>query len=165
MSTVAEQLRHARESQKITVDKVAEITKFRSDHIRSVENGSYNCFSAQIYVKGFVRTYAGLLKLDVPQIMTVLEGELRTSEKFSEPPPLVERKRTLVDFLTLYFSRVDLKKTAIIVVTLIVILIVFLSVAAWKRNKNSDPLQNLPAGVYQTKPNSGETLPVPPARR
>lgn len=165
MPTVAEQLRSARETQKISVEKVAEITKFRADHIRAVENGSYDVFSAQIYVKGFVRTYANLLKLDIPQIMALLDVELGKSEKFREPPPLVERQRTIVDILTLYFSRVDLKKTLIIGGALVIILIVIASVVAWRKNKNSDPLKNLSPGVYQSRSNSGDTLPVPPARR
>lgn len=164
MPTVAEQLRNARETQKLSVDKVAEITKFRADHIRSVENGNYNCFSAQIYVKGFVRNYAGLLKLDIPQIMSVLEAELGKSEKFSEPPPLVERERTIVDFLTLQLSRLDLKKTAIVGGVVVIALIVFFTVSASRKSKTEDPLKNLPAGVYQPKPNSGETLPLPPVK-
>jgi len=165
MPTVAEQLRQAREAQKISVEKVAEITKFRTDHIRSVEDGNYNCFSAQVYVRGFVRTYAKLLKLDIPQMMSALDAELGKSEKFRDPPPLVERQRTIVDFLTLCLSRVDLKKAAIFGGAAVVILIVSLSVMTARRNKNSNPLKNLPAGVYQSKSNSGETLPLPPARR
>lgn len=165
MSTVAEQLRDARETQKLSVEKVAEVTKFRSDHIRAVENGNYNVFSAQVYVRGFVRTYANLLKLDIPQIMAALDAELGKSEKFREPPPLVERQRTIVDFLTLYFSRVDLKKAAIFGGAAVVILIVSLSVMAARRNKHSDPLKNLQPGIYQSKSNSGETLPLPSTHR
>ncbi len=165
MATVSEQLRNARESQKLTVDKVAEVTKFRGDHIRSVENGNYNCFSAQIYVKGFVRSYATLLKLDLPQIMATLEAELHKTEKFSEPPPLVDRERTIVDFLTLQLSRLDLKKTAIVVAVIVVAAIVFFSVTAFRKSKTEDPLKNLPAGVYQPKANSGETLPLPPSHK
>jgi cytoskeletal protein RodZ len=160
MPSVAEQLRQAREAQNLPVEKVAEITKYRADHIRSVEQGNYNCFSAQVYVRGFVRTYATLLKLDVPQMMSALDAELNKTEKFREPPPLVERKRTFVDLVTLYFSRVDLKKTVILGGAALVILVVALSVLAWQRNKKSDPLKNLPPGVYQPK-NSGETLPLP----
>ena len=165
MPTVAEQLRHAREAQKLSVEKVAEVTKFRTDHIRAVEQGDYNVFSAQVYVRGFVRTYAALLKLDIPQIMSALNAELGRSEKFRDPPPLAERQRTIVDFLTLYFSRVDLKKTAIAGGAALVILVVSLSVMAARRSKQSDPLKNLQPGIYHSKSNSGETLPLPPTRR
>ena len=56
MSTVAEQLRQAREAQKLTIQELAEITKIRSDHIRALEEGNFNVFPAPVYIRGFVRT-------------------------------------------------------------------------------------------------------------
>src|SRR6266404_9003813 len=69
MSTVAEQLHLAREAKNLTVHQVAEVTKIRTDHIRALEEGNFNIFSAPVYIKGFVRTYATLLKLDVAEVM------------------------------------------------------------------------------------------------
>src|SRR5215467_11453204 len=80
MSTVAEQLRAAREAQKLTVQELAEITKIRTDHIRALEEGNFNVFSAPVYIRGFVRTCSTLLKLDVPQVMSTLERELGQTE-------------------------------------------------------------------------------------
>ena len=84
--TVAEQLHLAREAKSLTIKQVAEITKIRSDHIRALEEGNFNAFSAPVYIRGFVRAYAGLLKLDVPRIMAKLDLELGATEKFREPP-------------------------------------------------------------------------------
>lgn len=165
MSTVAQQLREAREAQKLSIQQVADFTKFRNDHIRAVEEGNYSVFSAKVYVRGFVRSYATLLKLNVTQIMAALDAELAQSKKFREPPPLVERQRGVVDLVTLYFSKVDLKKAAMIGGAIAFLLILLLSVVAWRRHKNSDPLKDLSPGVYQPRSTSGETLPVPPARR
>ena len=64
MSTVAEQLRAAREAKNLSVEQIAEITKMRSDHVRALEEGNYGAFSAPVYIRGFVRTYSRLLKLD-----------------------------------------------------------------------------------------------------
>src|SRR3974390_3042864 len=69
VSTVAEQLRTSRESRHLTVEQVAEITKIRTDHLRALEEGNFDVFSAPVYIRGFVRSYSTLLKLDVPQIM------------------------------------------------------------------------------------------------
>ena len=93
MPTVAEQLRAAREAKKLTVQQVADATKIRTDHIRALENGNFNVFSAPIYIRGSVKNYATMLKLDVPQIMAALDAELKGTEKFSEPPPLVEASK------------------------------------------------------------------------
>src|SRR5438270_281588 len=107
MSTVAEQLHLAREAQSLTVHQVAEVTKIRTDHIRALEEGNFNVFSAPVYIRGFVRTYAALLKLDVPHVMASLDGELGKTEKFREPPPLTDQKRGILDFLTLQLSKLN----------------------------------------------------------
>ncbi len=110
MSTVAEQLRQAREARNLTVQQVVEITKIRTDHLRALEEGNFDVFSAPVYIRGFVRTYSTLLKLDVPQIMAALEAELAQTTKFAEPPPLAERPRGVLDFLMLQLSKVDWRK-------------------------------------------------------
>ena len=93
MPTVAEQLRAAREARKLTVQQVADATKIRTDHIRALEEGNFNVFSAPIYIRGSVKNYATMLKLDVPQLLAALDAELKGTEKFSEPPPLVEQRK------------------------------------------------------------------------
>ena len=90
MPTVAEQLRRAREEQKLNIYQVAEITKIKTDHIRALESGHYDTFSAPVYIRGFVRTYAKLLKLDESQIIADLETEMGQSQKFRELPPLTQ---------------------------------------------------------------------------
>ena len=101
MASVAEQLRAAREAQQLTIHQIAEITNVRADHIRAIEQGNYDVFSAPIYIRGFVRSYCKILKLDAGQIVAALNEELDQTEKFSEPPPLSDEPNTIVDFLTL----------------------------------------------------------------
>src|ERR1044071_4768738 len=125
MSTVAEQLRQAREAQKMTVHQLAEITKIRTDHIQALEEGNFNVFSAPVYIRGFVRTYATLLKLDVPATMAELDAELGRTEKFSEPPPLTDEPRTFVDWLMLQLSKVDWRKGSLVIGGLVAVIIVF----------------------------------------
>src|ERR1700689_648220 len=107
MSTVAVHLPPPFHAQNLSVNQVAEVTKIRGDHIRALEEGNFDTFSAPVYIRGFVRTYAGLLKLDVPQVMATLDGELGKTEKFREPPPLSDQKRGVLDFLTLQLSKLN----------------------------------------------------------
>ncbi|MFO1476075.1 MAG: helix-turn-helix domain-containing protein [Verrucomicrobiota bacterium] len=167
MSTVAEQLRLGREDKKLTVHQVADVTKIRTDHIRALEEGNFNVFSAPVYIRGFVRTYATLLKLDVPKIMSTLDAELGRTEKFSEPPPLTDQKRGPLDFVTLQLSMVNWRKSLIGLGVLGAILVVALIVLAVKHSRKHDPLTGVAPGVYQpTNRPSGVTLPVPaPAPR
>src|SRR5450432_4145487 len=139
MPTVAEQLRDAREAKKLTVHQVAEKTKIRTDHVRALEEGNFSVFSAPIYIRGSVKNYATLLKLDVPQIMAALDAELNRTEKFSEPPPLSEPPRnTLVDRLTLLLAKFNWKLGVVGVGIFGIVLIVALIGFIWKQHKKSD---------------------------
>jgi len=168
MPTVAEQLRTAREARKLTVYQVAETTKIRTDHIRALEDGNFDVFVAPVYIRGFVRTYATLLKLDVPQTMSMLEEELAKTEKFSEPPPLSNQPRGALDFFTLMLSRLDWRKTGLIAGLLVFVGLVVGIYALIRHFHSRDPLADLKPGIYQpTNTSSSDTLPLtnPPARR
>jgi cytoskeleton protein RodZ len=161
MSTVAEQLRQGREARGLTVEQVAEITKIRADHLRALEEGNFNVFSAPVYIRGFVRTCSTLLKLDVPKVMAALDAELKQDEKFAEPPPFTDRPRGVLDFIMLQLSRVDWRKSLIALTVAVVLGCVVLGYLAWHRYR-ADPLKGLKPGVYHsTQHVSGETLPLP----
>lgn len=166
MSTVAEQLQHAREAKNLTIEQVAEITKIRGDHLRALESGNFDVFSAPVYIRGFVRTYSTLLKLDVPQVMSALDGELGRTNKFSEPPPLSDRSRGVLDFLALQLSKIDWVKAVIVLGILLVFGGIITGVAVWRHQRSKDPLRGLKPGMYQSNPrSSGETLPLPPPKK
>jgi cytoskeletal protein RodZ len=163
MATVGEQLRTAREAQKLDVYRVAEVTKIRTDHIRALEAGDYDQFVAPVYIRGFVRGYATLLKLDVPQIMAALNAELGQTEKFSEPPALSPVNRTPVDVVMLQLSRVNWQKAGILVVGLALVGAIGGGFYAWWHRKTADPLAGLKPPLYQsTQSVSGDVLPLPP---
>jgi cytoskeletal protein RodZ len=168
MPTVAEQLRAARETQKLTINQIAETTKIRTDHIRALEAGDFNVFTAPVYIRGFVRTYATLLKLDVPQVMAALDGELRRTEKFREPPSLSGEPRGVLDFIMLQLSKVNWQKGLLVLAGAALLLIVMVVIWFSRKHRSADPLSGLPAAVYQpTQHQSGETLPLPapPSRK
>lgn len=162
MSTVAEQLHLAREAKSLTVHQVAEVTKIRTDHIRALEEGNFDVFSAPVYIRGFVRTYATLLKLDVVKLMAALDGELGQTEKFHEPPPLTNQRRSVVDFITLQLSKVNLRTAVPALIAVAVLVIIVSIVLAVRNHQTKDPLAHLDPGVYKPA-QSGEilTLPVP----
>lgn len=162
MSTVAEQLHQAREARHLSVEQVAEITKIRTDHLRALEEGNFNVFSAPVYIRGFVRTYSTLLKLDVPQVMAALDGELGQTRKFAEPPPLSPRSRGVLDFLMLQFSKIDWRKGLLGLGLAVLLAGLALGCLALWQYRKSDPLKNLKPAVYQSSQRpAGETLPLP----
>jgi cytoskeletal protein RodZ len=158
MSTVAEQLRAAREARKLTIQQVADATKIRTDHIRALEEGNFNVFSAPIYIRGSVKNYAMLLKLDVAEITAALNAELGRTENFSEPPPLTEVTKTPIDHLMFLLSKLNWKFGMAGAAVLAVVLAVYF---AGRHHKRSDPLAGLQPAVYQSA-NLGQTLPLAP---
>ena len=162
MSTVAEQLRKGREAQNLTVQQLAEISKIRSDHIRALEEGNFDVFSAPVYIRGFVRTCSTLLKLDVAQVMAALDEELSEHKKFSEPPPFTDSPRGPLYFITLILSKVDWRKGVIALGMIAILGIVAGVILIWRHHARTDPLSGLKPGMYHpTNAPSGETLPVP----
>jgi cytoskeletal protein RodZ len=160
MSTVAEQLRAAREAKNLTVEQVAESTKIRTDHIRALEEGNFNVFSAPIYIRGSVKNYGSWLKLDTVQILTALDAELSGTKNFAAPPPLGESKKTWLDHATLILAKLNWKLGLAGIVVVAVMVLAGSSFLAWRHHQKSDPLKNLPPAVYSPA-NSGDTLPLP----
>jgi len=162
MSTVAEQLHQAREAKHLTVEQIAEITKIRADHLRALEQGNFDMFSAPVYIKGFVRTYSTLLKLDVPRVMSALEWELGQTKKFAEPPPLSSSPKGFLDFIMLQLSKIDWRQGILGLAAGLVLLGAVLGYVTWRHYRATDPLKGLKPGMYQPPKNSsGETLPLP----
>jgi cytoskeletal protein RodZ len=162
MTTVAEQLQRTREAKSLSINQVAEVTKIRTDHIRAIEEGNFDVFAAPVYIRGFVRTYAVMLKLDVGDIMSALEKELGKTEKFREPPALSEHKRGILDFLTLQLSKLNWRVASVLGGALLLIGIIWFCASLLRHHRSSDPLGDLAPGTYQPS-SSGETVPLPPA--
>ena len=164
MPTVSEQLRLARESQQLSIHQVAEVTKIRTDHLRALDEGNYDVFTAPVYIKGFVRTYANLLKLDVPSIMASLDQELSRSPCFAEPPALTPPNRTFLDRLMYMLSKIKWKFLLPVAGTALLAWGVIWGFQAWRHARDQDPLSRLGPGLLQSS-GSGpvDTLPLPSA--
>jgi cytoskeletal protein RodZ len=168
MSTVAEQLRQAREARHLTLQQVADITKIRTDHLRALEKGDFDVFSAPVYIRGFVRSYSTLLKMEVPQVMAALEQELRQTTKFAEPPSLSGPPRGLLDAFMLQLSKVDWRRGLGVLGALVVVAALLAAYPVWRHYQTTDPLSGLKPGAYHSNSNApGQTLPLPapPPRR
>lgn len=161
MPTVAQQLRQGREAKTLSIHQVAESTKLKTDQIRALEEGNYDYFTAAIYLRGSVRTYANLLKLDTTELLTQLEAELVSTKKFGADAPAPQRKRTGVDSLMLVLSRLNWGVAATIIAIGAIALAGGISYRAWKNRKMAGPLKKLSSGMYQPAEPAGETLPLP----
>jgi len=159
MPTVGEQLRTAREAQNLAIHQVADMTKIRGDHIRALEEGNFSVFSAPVYIRGFVRTYATLLKLDATQVLKQLGLELSDSGR--QEPNFGRPAGGILDDAMFQFSKY-LRPLAIpAIITLIIVVAFAVTYFGWIRYRNKDPLEGLGPGLYQAPP-AHATLPMPP---
>ncbi len=161
MPTVAEQLRAAREAQGLTVYQIADATKIKTDHVRAMDEGDFDVFCASVFLRGFVRTYAASLKLDVPSIMTALDQELSGTAKFSEPPPLTNDRRGVLDWITYVLSRIHWSVALPLLLVSLLIIGGILGYRAWVTHQSEDPLSKLGSGMNQQEKAPGKTLPIP----
>lgn len=159
MPTVAEQLRQAREQRGWTINQLADATKIRTDHIRALEEGNYNVFAAPVYIQGFVRTCATLLKLDTPKVMADLDGELGATKKFREHPRLTGDSRGVVDYIMLQFSKINWRVGLPVAILGIVLVGGIIAYRTIKIRQSEDPLKNLGPGIYQPKKSTDVIIP------
>lgn len=165
MASVGEQLRGAREKQGLSLSEIVERTKLRADHVRALEEGNYDIFAAPVYVRGFVRSYASLLKLNVPAVLADLEAELGQSRHLQESTQLTKPAPGLLDVLMLYLSKVKWGITLVVTGAALTIYLFIVGYRAWRTHQATDPLAGLGPGLYQpAQTNAGELLPLPPTR-
>ncbi|MDF3055848.1 MAG: family transcriptional regulator [Rariglobus sp.] len=69
MQTIGERLEEARKRKGISIREAAEATKIRGDYLHKYENNQFDIKLPEIYVRGFLRTYAIYLKLPGEKII------------------------------------------------------------------------------------------------
>lgn len=166
MPTVGEQLRAAREARKLRVQEVAKATNMRTDHIIALEEGNYAPFPAPVYIRGSIRSYAKLLKLDVMAIMADLAAEMdqetHAEDSLTGPKP----RRGVLDFVALQLARFGWKRSAVALGIVAVLILILLIRAMRSGEPESDPLADLPPPTYQPANSSdGGYLPLPGTNR
>jgi len=166
MPTVGEQLRAAREARKLRVQQVAEATNMRTDHIIALEEGNYAPFPAPVYIRGSVRSYAKLLKLDVMPLMESLSAELEQQISAEALPAGPRHRRGALDFLALQLVRFGWKRTLIVLLGIAAIALILWIRSSGSGEAGNDPLSELPPPTYQpAQNNGGGYLPLPGTNR
>lgn len=160
MGMLGDKLRDAREKSNRTIRDLSDQTKIRSDHLEALEEGHYEVFSAPVYIRGFVRSYAQALRLNVAEILSDLDDELGQTERFKEHPRLTDEKKGVLDFVMLQLSKINWTVALPLLLLALILLVAVFSYRIYTNSKNADPLKDLGPGMYQP-PTAGETLPIP----
>ena len=88
MQSIGERLEEARKRRGISIREAAETTKIRSEFLAGFEENSFDLNLPEVYVRGFLRTYANLLKINPDKIVTdytaTLLGESKSRKESRE---------------------------------------------------------------------------------
>jgi hypothetical protein len=66
-------LRTARECRGISLEKASRDTRIHSQYLQALERESFQALRADVYVRGFLRSYSSYLGLDARKVITVYE--------------------------------------------------------------------------------------------
>lgn len=84
--SVGRQLRQAREAAQLSRDEVAQSLKFSPRQIEALEADNYGALPGATIVRGFVRSYARLLKLEADPLLQQLEPVMPSMPAEVRPP-------------------------------------------------------------------------------
>lgn len=91
MKITGEMLKSERINQKLSVQDVAASLKLSVKIISSIEAGNIEVLPAKTFVRGFVKSYAQLLKLDSDLVLRQFQEEMGTTNPLPKvPPPVAE---------------------------------------------------------------------------
>lgn len=85
MQTIGERLEEARKRKGISIREAAEATKIRSDYLHKFESNQFDLNLAEIYVRGFLRTYAQYLHLPSDKLINDYAALGRSQPRTRQP--------------------------------------------------------------------------------
>jgi transcriptional regulator with XRE-family HTH domain len=81
MQTIGERLEEARKRKGVSIREAADATKIRGEYLQKLESNSFNLNLPDIYVRGFLRSYASYLKLPAAEKITADYNAIAGAEK------------------------------------------------------------------------------------
>jgi cytoskeletal protein RodZ len=104
--TVGRLFQKEREEKKVSLETVSRETRISLPFLQAIEEDAYQLIPAETYVRGFIRSYAKLLHLNVDEILDLYRHQADPSppgldeQNISSNGPLKQITNHLFDFLT-----------------------------------------------------------------
>ena len=95
--SVAEQIRSARIEQDLSIDWVADQMRLPDEYIENLETGAYTNFRDLAIVRGYIRIYAQLLRLNADDLVKQFQSEVDIGGDLQETPQIASDKNANVD--------------------------------------------------------------------
>jgi cytoskeleton protein RodZ len=109
MKLTGELLKNERLNKNLSVQDVAQALKLSSKIVNSIEAGDTASLPAKTFVRGFVKSYAQLLKLDTDSVLRQFQEEMGSTTPLPKTPPPTQSSSRAESFKT---SKPTPKQTA-----------------------------------------------------
>lgn len=163
MRTTGALFRAERERRRETVQQVADATKIKGDHIRAIEADDWRAFSAPVYVRGFVKTYARHLRLDELALIAQLEEELAGREDLSDAGGSRPLRRGSLDFVMMKLALLRWQVLFPLALGIATVVTAWWGWHAWQRRPAPAAVSVTGNRLYQPRSAPAPTLlPLPP---
>lgn len=86
MQTIGERLEEARKRKGTSIREAAEATKIRGDYLQKFESNQFDIGLSELYVRGFLRTYASYLKIPSERLVSDYRALAPTSNEKPRTP-------------------------------------------------------------------------------
>lgn len=149
--TLGEFLQQAREKKKWTVEHIAEQLKLKISTVKALEANAYQEIGGMVYVKGYLRSYAKLLYVNVDKALEQLTEahESHSSEGYSVKKTVEKR------------MRIPQVEHAGVWVSIIILAILLMIVFAWHRHETYEKLMKTRANLSGNTSNTSHGVELP----
>ncbi|MCC6498979.1 MAG: DUF4115 domain-containing protein [Anaerolineales bacterium] len=88
MPTIGQKLKHAREAQRLTFEKVFEGTRIRVQYLQALEADDLSAMPSPVQARGYLRNYAEYLGLNFEQLLEEMRAEKTPADELITPMDL-----------------------------------------------------------------------------
>jgi cytoskeletal protein RodZ len=138
--SLGEYLKRERELRQISLEEVAEGTKIAIYRLRTMEADRWEKLPAEIFVKGFIKSYAEFIGL-VPEDVILRYQEIRAADESLDEPtePAYKQLFNYVNKVSL-FNRDLISAAALFLILLLLVLVIWFF---WPTDEKHETDQNL----------------------
>lgn len=104
--TLGEKLKKLRSDKRIALNEISRITKIRVEYLEYLEEGRYDELPADVYVRGFLKSYGDFLGVDEQNLIKLFEKEkgINKNLKKSKNPAKEDSKIRPINISTFVFT-------------------------------------------------------------
>lgn len=114
--TLGERLKKIRSDKRMSLSEVSRATRIRADYLENIEEGNYEKLPVDVYVKGFLRSYAEFLGVDEEVLIKMYEKEKGIKKNIAKNKfPNAEKKAKPISISSFVFTPKKITITLVIV--------------------------------------------------